>query len=156
MARGVNTLVDELDFYMETRDIAGSVLTIVSTATQTVNGVTVQQTGAGAIFYINPNPILATCTARYNLIANDPVSGRVFVLASLSLDGLAVTTTGNGFQILYVTPQAATGINGTGATVTTFVQPLPRNLRVQASITVASSATGAYSGTVGMTRLGVI
>jgi hypothetical protein len=151
MARGVNTPVDELDFYLDTRDISGPVLNVTATSTQTVNGADLQNTGPGAVFYVSFVSVVATATVRVNLQAKDPVSSLYFTIASLSVDGISVTTTGNPLQALYVMPGAATApTNGT------LVQlPMPRTFRVQASITVINAtATSAVAMKVGMTRFG--
>lgn len=158
MARSISTLVDELDFYADTRDV-GAVLTVTATSTGTQNGVDTSNTGTGALFYVAFTSVVATATVRVNIQAKDPVSGLYITFASLSLDNVSVTTTANALSALYVYPGAfaaggnAAGLGGIGVNGVS----MPRVFRVQASITVINAtATSAVAMTVGMTRLGAI
>lgn len=157
MARGVNTLVDDLDFYVETRDSASAALTITATASTSIAGATLQNTGPGGIFYVTFTSIGSTCTCRLSWQGKDPVSGLFYTFASLSLDGLSVTNTvgGQAMNTVYITGNAVS----LGYTnVTMFQFPMPRVFRVYASITVNSTASNlanaGLSMNVGYTRLG--
>lgn len=140
MARSVATLIDSINFFVESQDITSSVLTVTASATGTYTGSDITNTfHKGGIFFINFTTIGATCTCRFSLQGKDPVSGLYSVIATASFDGL---TTGNINSPFYldvypgVTDSAVT--NGVR-----YTNIFPRVMRIRASITCTASVGGA-------------
>ncbi len=147
---GVMQLIDSLNFYIETRDLPSAVFSVTATSTSTQTGSDQTNTSPGALFHVSFVTVAATATVRVMIQAKDPVSGLYAVMASVSIDELSVTTTGNLNRLLYVYPGAGTP----GGTATAVGVPLSRIFRVQASITVINAtATSAVALNVGMTPL---
>jgi hypothetical protein len=144
---GMQQLADSLNFFIETRDYPNSVFTVAATSTSTQTGSDITNTNNGAIFFVTLTSVVATATVRVMLEGKDPISSRYVTIASVSLDGLSVTTTGNATQVIYVYPGAVTP----GGAGQVFGVPLPRTFRMKASITVINAtATSAVAMTVGM------
>lgn len=142
MAAGVNTLIDSLNFFVQSRDI--TVLTVTATATSTQTGSDqVNTLHKGAIFNVAFTTISATCTVRIAIQGRDDVAGVYYTIASLSLDGI---TTGNLTSLsstnpIYVYPGIAT-TQYSGQGVNTV---LPQKFRAIASIGGATTSLAAVS-----------
>ena len=152
MARAVSTIIDSINFFVETADLSASVLTVTASATGTYNGadqtITVHK---GGMVYINFTTIAATCTVRMTAFAKDPISGNYGIIGNISLDGL---TTGN---VACASWQIYPGIQTTvGTTNLEFHHNgiFGRIIKFQASITATASGGGAaVSFTTGLTKV---
>jgi len=153
MARGVNTQIDEVNIFVAAQDLTALTITATSTSTQNSSDITNYGMHKGGIFYVAFVSVLATSTIRINIQGKDPVSGGYLTLASLSIDGISVTTTGNAAQSILIYLGCATvAVNGSNVNLSVGI-PLPKIFRVQASITVLATATSAVAMTVGMSKI---
>lgn len=149
MARGINTAVDSVDFFVQhtagqdTRD-AASVLSILATATGT--GTAADQINTihkGAWLLLNIASISVN-TATLAVNVNAKIAGNYCNIARLSVDGI---TNGNvssqqGIMVMYpgaIAPTNPTGIVAAGV-------PLPGRMQVTASLTITTTAS--HSGVV--------
>ena len=153
MARGVNTLVDEVNIFVQAQDITALIVSV--TVTGTFNGEDIINYGLhkGGYFVIGMASMNATSTVRMNIQGKDAASGGYYTIASLSVDAVSVTTTGNLAQAILIYPAIASlGVNG--ANIQTIGVPLPKVYRVQASITYqATSTVNGANFKVGVSKL---
>ena len=152
MARGVNTAIDSLDFFVQARDVTTAVITVTATATSTQNSPDqVNTLHKGATLFLNMVSVAATTTVGLNIQGKDPVSGNYATIARASLDAQATNAVSTNALIIYpgVTAQASLGSVGSAVNIA-----LPMTWRVQASITATASQGGAgASFTIGVSKI---
>ena len=153
MARGIVTLIDSINFFVQAQDVSTSVLSVSASATGTYNGADIANTlHKGGTFFFAISTIAATCTVHLNVQAKDPVSNGYFTFANISLDGVTTGNIGNySFQVY---PGIIT-TTGSGLGVNDFHHNgiFPAIMRVQASITATASAGGAaFTMTTGLSK----
>lgn len=159
MGRAVSSAIDSVNFYCEQLDYpsngaATSLISVTSTATQTLNSADVTNTvHKGAMLFVAFTSLAATATVKFNIQAKDPVSGSYFTIRSVSVDGVTI---GNavGPSILVYPSILATVSAAYGTSDYQFNGYLPRTWRLQASITATASGGSPSVGfTVGATKL---
>ena len=158
MARAVQTAIDSLNFFVESRN-AGNIINAVTTAT---GGVTspdqINTAQHGALFFVAFASVTVTaCTLALNINAKDPAAGTYYPWARVSIDAVSVLTTQNFMALMYIgaasTPAAINGSN-MGVSFTENMQiiplPVPPVFQVVSSLTI-SNTTATMSGTVSYT-----
>jgi len=153
MARGMVTLQDVNDAFVQAQDMGAAVLTVVGTATQTVTSTDQVMSGLhkGAMFYVNITTCSATMTVAWTFNAKDPISGSYFPLFRASVDGTILVSGYTGKVPIYVYPGIVTSVSVTSMA---YNLPLPRTFQVVASITATANSGGAnIAFTMGQTRL---
>ena len=159
MSRAVSTAIDSVNFFAEQYDYpangaATSLISVVSTATQTINSADVTNTiHKGVMLFVTFTSLAATATVKFNLQAKDPISGNYFNIRSMSVDGATIGTVIAPSILVY--PSISASVSAAyGTTDYQFNTILPRTWRLQASITATASAGGPSVGfTVGATKL---
>ena len=145
MSRAVQTAIDSLNFFVESRN-GGNIASVLTTATGsfTSSDQTNLAQNGGMFFVTIASVTVNTVTVQMSINAKDVQSGTYFPYIKASLDGLAPGTT-QGMMIVY--PGAtSTFINTENAVVSA---PLPNVFQVVTSLTITTSAS--MSGTVGYT-----
>lgn len=158
--RAISTLIDRFNLVVEAKDITTAVLnatatnslnpTIVATAALLAISATATGTNNSPIFanannrgiqlYVNVTSLTVnSATIGLNLMGKDPVTGLLYQVGRVSLDGIVA----NGQQQAQFYP----GISGTGRDSVA----LPPTVQVQASLTISTTASmsGLLSFTVG-------
>jgi hypothetical protein len=147
MARAVQTAVDSLNFFVESRS-AGSI--IIASATVSGAATSADQQNSqqvGAMFFVNLTSVSVTsATIQMSINAKDPVAGTYFPYVKASIDGLSAGNT-NGMVIMYLGAASATFLNADNALIT---MPVPYIFQVVTSMTI-SSTTATNSGTTSFT-----
>jgi hypothetical protein len=144
MSRAVQTAIDSLNFFVESRN-AGNIISVVATATGsfTSNDQTNLAQNGGMFFVTIASVTVNTVTVQMSINAKDVQSGAYFPYIKASLDGLAPGTT-QGILTVYPGAGAGTFVPANGAAIG---MPLPNVFQVVASLTITTTAS--MSGTVG-------
>ena len=153
MARGVNTLIDSLNLYIEHKNETSAVLTITSSATTTALSSLYSNTWhKGAVLYVHIASLTVNeATIGFNIKGYDPVNGLYYPVARVSIDSVTASSSTDYSAIIYPgigttgLPTNAVAVNGI----------LPAEFVVQAELTLTTSAgqTGSLSVNTGMCRI---
>lgn len=144
MARAVNTAIDSLNFFVESRNV-GNISNVATTATGSFTSpdqANTQQRG-GMFFITAASVTVNTATVQFSILAKDVSASVYFPYIKVSLDGLNQTTT-QGIILLYVGAVPQAGI--VDPSVTTIGMPLPNVFQVVTSLSITTTAS--MSGTV--------
>jgi hypothetical protein len=148
MSRAVQTAIDSLNFFVESRN-AGNIIS--ASATVSAAGTSPDQFNTaqrGAMFFVTIASVSVTsATVQLSINAKDPQSGVYFPYLKMSVDGLNATTT-QGVIVLYVGAASAAGLN-TAISNQLITMPLPNVFQVVTSMTI-SSTTATNSGTASL------
>jgi hypothetical protein len=154
MARAVQTAIDSLNFFVESRN-AGNIINVLATATGGATSVDLINTDQrGAMFFVTFASVTVTgATLALNFNAKDVQSGTYFPYARVSVDGVSVTASTQYMALFYVGATSTPGSNGTnigGAAAgnATYVGlPMPGTFQVVSSLTI-SNTTATMTGTI--------
>lgn len=159
MARDVTTIIDSLNFFVESRNI-GNVFNAVATATGGLASpdiVNTQQRGL-MLFITVASITVSAATLAVNINAKDVSAGTYFPYVRVSLDGLTASSSLQYIEMLYVGAASTAVVGGGGgqAAMNASVPgnaviwdlPVPGTYQITSSLTITNtSATN--SGTVG-------
>jgi hypothetical protein len=153
MARAVQTAIDSLNFFVESRNV-GNIFTVISTAT--LGGVSPDQINTqqkGAMFFITLASIsVNTATLGIAINAKDVSANAYFPYARVSLDGLAVGASLQYIAMLYVGSSSTAVGSGTGIAVApagnTQILPMPVPAVFQITSTLTITTTASQSGSI--------
>jgi hypothetical protein len=147
MARAVQTAIDSLNFFVESRN-AGNIIT--ATATISAAGISPDQTNLaqhGAMFFVALASVsVSSATIQLSINAKDVVSGTYFPYLKASVDGLSAAGS-QGMLVVYPGIVGGGFLNANNATASV---PLPNVFQVVTSMTI-SSTTATNSGTATLT-----
>ena len=146
MARAVQTAIDSLNFFVESRN-AGNILTVAATATGGATSADIVNTAQrGGMFFITLASVTVTaCTLALNINAKDTQSGTYFPYLRVSCDGVSAGGPLQNMALVYV--GAVTQTSVVNANVQSVGMPLPGTFQVVSSLTI-SNTTATMSGTV--------
>lgn len=155
MARDVSTIIDSLNFFVESRNV-GNILSATTTAT---GGITspdfVNTNQQGALFFITMASVTVTgATLALNINAKDVSASTYFPYARVSLDGLTASSSLQYMLMLYIGAASTPVILGGGAALgvsfaenmTILPLPVPPVFQIVSSLTI-SNTTATMSGT---------
>jgi hypothetical protein len=145
MARDVSTIIDSLNFFVESRDF-GNVFDIATTATGGSTSADIQNTAqVGGMFFITLASITVnSATLALNINAKDVGEGTYFPYARVSLDGLTASSSLQYVALFYVGAVSTPGASGVGiagsinGNVVNFGLPLPGTFNVVSSLTIGA------------------
>ncbi len=145
MARAVNTVVDSLNFFVESRNV-GNIFNVITTATGGATSADIINTNqVGGMFFITFASVTVTgATLALTIQAKDISTSTYFPYVRLSVDGVTVAGPLQNIALLYV--GAVTQTTVVPSTVQTVGMPLPGVFNVVASLTI-SNTTATMSGT---------
>jgi len=158
MARSVQTAIDSLNFYVESRN-AGNVLSVLATATGGATSADLINTDQrGGMFFITFASVTVTgATLALNVNAKDVQSGTYYPYCRVSVDGVTSGVTAAQYIALFyvgaVSTPGSSGINVGAAmagNTTNIGLPLPGTFQIVSSLTI-SNTTATNSGTVSYT-----
>ena len=157
MSRAVQTAIDSLNFFVESRSV-GNIINAVTTATGGITSADLINTAQrGGMFFITIASIsVNSATLQLSINAKDVAAGTYFPYAQVVLAALAPGSSLQYTALFYVgatsTPGAVgTGIAGTvNGNVVNFGLPLPGTFNVVSSLslTTTASQTGSLSYSV--------
>lgn len=146
MARAVNTIIDSLNFFVESRNVGNIILasaTVSASALSSDQNNTLQQ---GAMFFVAIASVsVSSATVQLSILAKDVSTSTYFPYAKASVDGLSAGGA-QGMVIFYVGAAAGTFLNANDTLVNL---PLPGVFQVQTSMTI-SGTTATNSGTASL------
>lgn len=154
MARAVQTAVDSLNFFVESRNV-GNILLATTTATSGITSADQINTDQqGALFFITMASVTVTgATLALNINAKNISTSTYFPWARVSLDGLTASSSLQYMAMLYVGAASTPVAFGTGApsvgfteNMTVIALPVPPVFQVVSSLTISNS-TATMSGT---------
>jgi hypothetical protein len=153
MARAVNTIIDSLNFFVESRSY-GNIFNVTTTATGGLASPDIANTQqVGAMFFITVASITVnSATLAFNILAKDVTSSTYFPYARVSLDSLTASSSLQYMALFYVGAVSTPGSSGTGiagsvnGNVANFGLPVPGVFQVVSSLTI-----GAVTATNGQT-----
>lgn len=153
MARAVNTIIDSLNFFVESRNV-GSVINVASTAT--LGAISADQNNTqqvGAMFFVTLASVsVNSATLGLAINAKDVSTGLYMPYARVSLDGLTVGSSLGYIAMLYVGAASTAIGNGSAMSLTPagnlqiLPMPVPPVFQITATLTITTSA--AQSGSV--------
>ena len=141
MARDVQTAIDSLNFFVESRNV-GNIINVAATATGSSNSgdqANTQQIG-GMFFVTFASVTVNTASVTFSILAKDVSASVYFPYVSQTLNVSSATT--KSTILMYV--GAATGTFA-DPSVTLINMPLPNVFQVTVSLSVATTAS--MSGT---------
>jgi hypothetical protein len=140
MARSVNTIIDSVNFFVESRN-AGNILKAVTTATGGLTSADLQNTQqVGGMFFVTFSSLTVnTATLALNINAKDISLGTYFPYLRVSVDGVTNTGPTQWLALLYVGAVTQTTVVNTN--VQTVGMPLPGTFQVVSSLTITTSAS---------------
>jgi hypothetical protein len=157
MSRAVQTAIDSLNFFVESRN-AGNIINAVTTATGGANsGDLINTAQRGGMFFITVASIsVNTATLLLSINAKDVASGTYFPYAQIQLGSLVPGASLQYSALFYVGATSTPGATGGGivgtmsGNVANFGLPLPGTFQVVSSLAVTTTAsqTGTLSYSV--------
>ena len=153
MARAINTIIDSLNFFVESRNV-GNIINVVTTATGGFNsGDLINTDQQGAMFFITLASVsVNSATLGISILAKDISASTYFPYARVSLDGLTASSSLQYTALFYVGATSTPGASGVGiagsinGNVVNFGLPLPGTFEVVSSLTLgAVTATNSQS-----------
>lgn len=157
MARSVNTVIDSVNFFVESRNV-GNIFNAVTTATGGLNSGDIQNTNqVGGMFFITLASIsVNSATLNLSILAKDVSAGTYFPYVQVALSALAATSSLQYTALFYVGATSTPGSSGaqsavfSGAVngnVVNIGMPLPGTFEVVSSLTLTTTAsqTGSLS-----------
>lgn len=154
MARAVQTAIDSLNFFVESRS-HGNVLTATTTATGGITSADLVNTDQrGALFFITLASITVNnATLAININAKDLANNTYFPWARVSLDGLTASSSLQYMAMLFIGAASTNSSFGNlpppvgfNENLTTINLPVPGTFQVVSSLTI-----GAVTATNGQT-----
>ena len=154
MARAVNTAVDSLNFFVESRNV-GNIFNVITTATGGATSADIINTNqVGGMFFITFASVTVTgATLALNINAKDISTSTYFPYCRVSVDGVTLGVTAAQYIALFyvgaVSTPGTTGINigaALAGNVANIGLPLPGTFQVVSSLTI-SNTTATMSGT---------
>jgi hypothetical protein len=154
MARAVQTAIDSLNFFVESRN-AGNILNVTTTATGGATSADLINTAQrGAMFFITFASVTVTgATLALNINAKDVATSTYFPYCRVSIDGISVGASTQYTALFYVGATSTPGAVGSNigsamaGNVTNIGLPLPGTFQIVSSLTI-SNTTATMSGTV--------
>jgi hypothetical protein len=141
MARAVQTAIDSLNFFVESRNV-GNIINAVTTAGATgVNSadqVNTDQKGA-MIFVTFSSVTVNTATLALTINAKDVSAGTYFPYIRVSVDGITNTGPGQWLGIVYMGADSASPFLKANTAVIGL--PIPGTFQVVSSLTITTSAS---------------
>jgi hypothetical protein len=146
MGRAVQTAIDSLNFFVESRN-AGNIIISSATVSAGANSGDIANTQqVGAMFFVTIASVSVTsATIQLSILAKDVSTSTYFPYIKASVDGLSAAGT-QGMILLYVGAASGTFLNASDTLVTL---PLPNVFQVVTSMTI-SNTTATNSGTASM------
>ncbi len=143
MARSVNTIIDSLNFFVESRNV-GNIITVPTTATGSSNsGDLVNTDQLGGMFFVTfASVTVNTASVTFSILAKDVSASVYFPYVSQTLNVSSATL--KSTILLYVGAVATTTY--VDPSVTLINMPVPNVF--QATVTVSIATTASMSGTV--------
>jgi len=145
MARSVNTVIDSLNFFVESRNV-GNIFNVVTTATSGATSADIINTNqVGGMFFITFASVTVTgATLALTIQAKDVSASTYFPYVRISVDGVTAGGPLQNIALLYVGAVPQTTV--VPSTVQTIGMPLPGVFNVVSSLTI-SNTTATMSGT---------
>jgi hypothetical protein len=141
MARAVQTAIDSLNFFVESRN-AGNIIVGQSTA-GALSPTSLDQVNTdqhGAMFFITVSSIsVNTATLALNINAKDVQSGTYFPYVRVSVDSVTNTGPSQELVLMYVGAVVQAGI--VNSNVQAIGMPVPGTFQVVASLTITTTAS---------------
>jgi hypothetical protein len=145
MARDVSTIIDSLNFFVESRNV-GNIINVVTTATGGANsGDLVNTDQLGGMFFITVASITVnSATLGLSILAKDVSASTYFPYARVSLDSLTASSSLQYMALFYVGAASTPGASGVGiagsinGNVVNFGLPLPGTFQVVSSLTLGA------------------
>jgi hypothetical protein len=148
MARAINTIIDSLNFFVESRNV-GNILNVVTTATggaSTGDIFNTQQ--VGAMFFITLASVsVNSVTLGLAILAKNVSTSTYFPYARVSLDGLTASSSLQYVAMLYIGAASTAVGNGSvmslapaGSTQILAV-PVPPVFQITSSLTLTTTAS---------------
>jgi hypothetical protein len=139
MSRAVQTAIDSLNFFVESRN-AGNIIVGQSTA-GALSPTSLDQINTdqkGAMFFATFSSVsVNTATLALNINAKDAQSGTYFPYIRASMDGTS-SIPGQWMAVVYAGAVATTVVN---TNVLTIGMPIPGTFQVVASLTITTTAS---------------
>ena len=149
MARAVQTAIDSLNFFVESRN-HGNIISVTATISAPANSGDLTNTiqRGGLLFFTLSSVSVSSATIQVAINAKDETSGVYFPYIKASIDGLTPTTA-QGIMLIYVGAVSA-GLDFNPAIPNSLITlPLPHIFQVVTSMTI-SSTTATNSGTASL------
>ena len=148
MARSVNTAIDSLNFFVESRNTGNIILSSATVSAAGNSGDLINTNQQGAQFFITIASVSVTsATIQLAINAKDVSTSTYFPYIKVSVDGMSAAA-GQGMVTLYVGAVSAFGLS-TAVPNLLIGLPLPNVFQVVTSMTIAST-TATNSGTASL------
>ena len=156
MARAVNTIIDSVNFFVESRNV-GNIINAVTTATGGADsGDLINTAQRGALFFITTASVTVNgADLTINILAKNVSASTYFPWAKMTISGLTATATNQFMALLYAGALGTTVSVGNATAVMTaslteameiINMPVPAVFKV-----VTSLSLGAVTATNGQT-----
>lgn len=153
MARSVNTIIDSLNFFVESRNV-GNIFNVLTTATGGATSSDISNTAqVGGMFFITFASVTVTgATLALNINAKDISASTYFPYCRVSIDGVSVAASTQYSALFYVGATSTPGATGTNigaamaGNIANIGLPLPGVFQVVSSLTI-SNTTATMTGT---------
>jgi hypothetical protein len=146
MARAVQSVIDSLNFFVESRN-AGNI--ILASATVSASGTSpdlFNTAQRGAMFFVAIASVsVSSATVQIAINAKDPQSGAYFPYLKTSVDGLSAAGA-QGLILMYIGASAGAPFNANNQLISL---PLPNVFQVVTSMTI-SNTTATNTGTASL------
>jgi hypothetical protein len=152
MARAVQTAIDSLNFFVESRN-AGTVISAVTTATGgAISADQFNTAQKGAMFFITGTSVTAdTTNMTFSINAKDPVTGKYF--SYLTAPVVITSTTNQAMILLYVGAVATTTFVNSNVQAV-IDMPLPNVFQITTTLSVTNvSGSGTISYSVDYSKV---